>query len=247
MQRPAGKPAANQALPATPSSTARAPGHPDLFAESPQPSPSLPTMLAAACTAAKPAVAVRQASSSAPRRNARRAAQRLQPVRAAEDDRAAQLKAAMEQVQSNPEVRDTEVFKCVDYTSCSTGNSLCARQPASTRPPAVHCARPPCLPDPPPPLPPFPLLPATRADGCQDEADGGGDGQPRNPVTDGSDDVSRGLDQGVLISVSGCIDQCMSSCAAACTDWGMQPGMHSQGRYNPCSVSTTTPLPSGLS
>ncbi|KAI7842647.1 hypothetical protein COHA_003751 [Chlorella ohadii] len=61
-------------------------------------------MLAAACTAAKPAVAVRQASSSAPRRNARRAAQRLQPVRAAEDDRAAQLKAAMEQVQSNPEM-----------------------------------------------------------------------------------------------------------------------------------------------
>ena len=65
----------------------------------------------AACTAAKPAAAVRQTPSSAPRRNARRpaAAQRLQPVRAAEDDRAAQLKAAMEQVQSNPEVRPTGV------------------------------------------------------------------------------------------------------------------------------------------
>lgn len=59
---------------------------------------------AATCTAGKPAVAVRQAASSAPRRNARRGAQRLQPARAAEDDRAAQLKAAMEQVQSNPEV-----------------------------------------------------------------------------------------------------------------------------------------------
>lgn len=65
----------------------------------------------AACTAVKPAAAVRQTPSSAPRRNARRsvAAQRLPPVRAAEDDRAAQLKAAMEQVQSNPEVRQSGV------------------------------------------------------------------------------------------------------------------------------------------
>ena len=70
------------------------------------PDPQLsPMVSAAAWAAARPSVAVRQAACSAPRRNARRAAQRLRPARAAEDDRAAQLKAAMEQVQSNPEAR----------------------------------------------------------------------------------------------------------------------------------------------
>lgn len=62
-----------------------------------------------ACAAARPCAAVSRPAASAARRNARPAAgvraRRGVAVRSAEDDKAAQLKAALEQVQSNPEVR----------------------------------------------------------------------------------------------------------------------------------------------
>ena len=188
MQRPAGRPSGQSGPCYHLFGTARAPGQPQFLAQLSRPSP---TTRYVRCSHLHSSQARRGSAAGRQQRAQAQCAARS-PAAAAGAGRggrpggAAQGSDGASAVQpggrrgATSMGRDAEVERCAAleaaacYLCCSAHRWLRGVPPGL---PASHTAS-------------LPRCCALDTDGCQDEADGGGHGQPGHPVADGADDVS---------------------------------------------------------